>query len=298
MERNIIGIDIDGTIRNWLDKVTMVYMREMPGKTWHSPVIQYDIAPFFEIGNEIYLKIFDEWAKEIYTQAEPYPGAIEFVKELAARYKVVLLSSQPNAKIEGYTDQWLVKHGLSHIPVVYRKDKENYPGLMCLLDDCTENLRKVAKIGICAIAINRTWNQDWDGIRISEYCEFFKHVESLVSLRSLLSEIDNLGMGQDAPIIENEQGGKQSKLNYRFDLTDPMADFKLAEVLANGAAKYSVDNWRLIDVNSHLNHAMSHLAAFKAGDTTDDHLGHALCRIHMAVAKHLRPNYLGQAQPK
>lgn len=97
-----------------------------------------------------------------------------------------------------------------------------------------------------------------------------------------MSEIK--GVGPDAPIQVNEQGGKQSATPYRFDLLDAPAMFRLAEVLAYGATKYGDNNWRAIPVQDHINHALQHVFAYQAGDGSDDHLGHALCRMMMAVA--------------
>jgi hypothetical protein len=82
----------------------------------------------------------------------------------------------------------------------------------------------------------------------------------------------------------NEQGGKQSRLDFRFDLIDAKAMFELARVMHEGAQHYKVDNWRKISVDEHLNHALSHIFAHIAGDKQDDHLSHALCRCHMALA--------------
>jgi hypothetical protein len=92
------------------------------------------------------------------------------------------------------------------------------------------------------------------------------------------------GVGPDAPVITNEHGGKQASSPYRFDLMDPVAQFALAEVLATGAEKYGIDNWRRIDAQSHVNHLLQHVYAWLAGDTTDDHLSHAYARAMMALA--------------
>ena len=83
--------------------------------------------------------------------------------------------------------------------------------------------------------------------------------------------------------VSNELGGKQSKLDYRFDLIDTKAIFALANVLHTGEQGYGKDNWRKIDVESHLNHATSHIYAYLAGDKQDDHLSHAFCRLMMAL---------------
>lgn len=96
--------------------------------------------------------------------------------------------------------------------------------------------------------------------------------------------VDNMINGvAEEEMVSNNQGGKQSKLEYRFDLIDTKAIFKLAHVLYAGEIRYGKDNWRKIDVDSHLNHAMSHIYAYLAGDGQDRHLDHAFCRLMMAI---------------
>jgi hypothetical protein len=92
------------------------------------------------------------------------------------------------------------------------------------------------------------------------------------------------GMGNNIPVRENEEGGKQSDIPYAFHLIDSKALFRLAKVYAEGAKKYERDNWRKISVEEHLNHAISHIYAYLAGDRQENHLEHAQCRINMAVA--------------
>jgi hypothetical protein len=92
------------------------------------------------------------------------------------------------------------------------------------------------------------------------------------------------GVGPDAPIVTNENGGMQSQVERAFHLMDGKAMFRLAGVLYIGAQKYPRDNWRKIDSESHINHALQHLFAHQAGDRQDDHLGHAFCRLMMACA--------------
>lgn len=92
------------------------------------------------------------------------------------------------------------------------------------------------------------------------------------------------GVGPEAPTVTNENGGKQSKILYRFDLADPIAMFEMCRVLHEGAEKYGEDNWRNIPVRDHLNHLLIHVYAYLAGDRQDDHLTHALCRAMFAVA--------------
>lgn len=95
------------------------------------------------------------------------------------------------------------------------------------------------------------------------------------------------GMGKEVPVEVNENGGRQSKLSYRFDLIDSKAIFALAKVLREGFEKYGKDNWRKIGVDDHLNHALSHIYAHTGGDEQDDHIEHAFTRLMMATAVYL-----------
>ena len=86
---------------------------------------------------------------------------------------------------------------------------------------------------------------------------------------------------EEMEVLEN--GAMQSKLDTRFDLIPPEAAERLAKVLAYGSKKYSDNNWHGIPLHSHLNHLVRHVYKYLAGDKSEDHLGHVLCRAAMAV---------------
>lgn len=91
------------------------------------------------------------------------------------------------------------------------------------------------------------------------------------------------GVGPDAPTVVNERGGKQSFSPYRCDLLPAEALLAVAKVLKHGADKYGDGNWRSIRIPSHLNHAMTHILSYLAGDGQDEHLEHAACRLLFAL---------------
>ena len=99
------------------------------------------------------------------------------------------------------------------------------------------------------------------------------------------------GVGKDAPVVTLECGVQQSAIPARMELIDPLAIIDLGKVLMEGAAKYGEskrgEGWYKIPTRNHLNKALIHIYAYLAGDTSDDHLGHAQCRVHMALATHL-----------
>jgi arginyl-tRNA--protein-N-Asp/Glu arginylyltransferase len=54
--------------------------------------------------------------------------------------------------------------------------------------------------------------------------------------------------------------------------------------MAEGAEKYGTNNWEKgFPVSDILNHALSHIYSFLAGDQSEDHLGHAAANLLMAI---------------
>lgn len=92
------------------------------------------------------------------------------------------------------------------------------------------------------------------------------------------------GVGPNQPTITTPQGGQHSDTPYAFHLIDPYALCAIAKVHKEGAEKYGADNWRGIPIPDNLNHAIQHIYAYLAGDTQDEHLAHAACRLIFALA--------------
>ena len=106
------------------------------------------------------------------------------------------------------------------------------------------------------------------------------------------------GVGPDAAVVTDpETGAKQSAVTYRCDLLPPLASLRVASILHEGSSKYGDWNWFKIPPGDHLNHALIHIFAFLAGDKSDDHLGHAACRMLMAMERVLMDERLGFYTP-
>ena len=90
-------------------------------------------------------------------------------------------------------------------------------------------------------------------------------------------------VGPNAPTVINESGGKQSKCEFAITQIPPLILLDVAKVLQEGSEKYGIDNQYLIPKDEHLNHALIHIFAYLAGDKTDNHLTHAICRLLFAT---------------
>lgn len=93
-------------------------------------------------------------------------------------------------------------------------------------------------------------------------------------------------LAPDAPVVVNENGGKQSDTPYGFHMLPVPSMFAAAEVAAYGAKKYGESfgnrNYVKIPAIEHVNHALQHLYGYLAGDKSDDHLAHAIVRCMFA----------------
>lgn len=58
--------------------------------------------------------------------------------------------------------------------------------------------------------------------------------------------------------------------------------FAAAQVVKQGAEKYGALNYMKIPTGDHLNHCLQHIFAYLMGDTSDDHLSHAMVRMLFA----------------
>lgn len=82
----------------------------------------------------------------------------------------------------------------------------------------------------------------------------------------------------DHGVVEFDTGAVRSDdvEGVRYDLVTPIGLRRVAETCQEGAQKYDDYNWeRGMPISDLLNHAISHLYNYLAGDRTEDHLGHA-----------------------
>lgn len=111
--------------------------------------------------------------------------------------------------------------------------------------------------------------------------KYFEELRDKRKLTLINQPLD--GIGPDAPIETNATGGKQSKPIARLDLIPARALLQVGKVFEYGATRYEKDNWRKISSEEHINKMLIHAYAWLAGDTSDDHAGHAATRALMLL---------------
>lgn len=88
---------------------------------------------------------------------------------------------------------------------------------------------------------------------------------------------------QKSTTVVNEQGGKQSHLDARFDCIPPVVLRLLAQCVGFGARKYGDENWKNIPQQDNLNHAMNHINEWNRGNRDEPHLVNAMARLTFAL---------------
>lgn len=82
-------------------------------------------------------------------------------------------------------------------------------------------------------------------------------------------------------VLHFPTGAKRgTELKLRFDLLNEVAERRLAATQAEGAHKYGDNNYRKgMPAHDLLNHAMAHINAYRAGNTSEDDLAHAVWNL-------------------
>ena len=174
-----IGLDIDGVLRDQVRAFTECYLKHYPEhRDQIKPVTAWDMHLFYPLGKEIYKKWFGEWVKECMEDAEPYDGAVEFVKALKALgHKVYLVTNQPRGT-ERYTLAWIDRHQFEHDGVFFCSNKRLI-GVDMLLDDGEHNLNAVDQFITTPVCFDQPWNQNWPMARVKSYDEFLSVLPAL-----------------------------------------------------------------------------------------------------------------------
>lgn len=70
---------------------------------------------------------------------------------------------------------------------------------------------------------------------------------------------------------------------FSINVECPRACLAFSQTMAEGANTHNEDEWRTVSVKELLVHADKHLAAYLAGDTSEEHLKHLHARVTMAL---------------
>lgn len=82
----------------------------------------------------------------------------------------------------------------------------------------------------------------------------------------------------------------QSESRERGDLVPAQAMLQVMRILKTGAATHGDESWKKIPKRTHVGRAAVHLFYWLSGDTTENHLGNAICRLMFALEQEGTPD--------
>lgn len=177
----VIGVDVDGVLRDFRGSVDRQYELIHPGSQINREHRAYSLGERYpeETPNYIGNFVFHEFAREIFLSADIIPGAQEFFDRLRRnkRFHVGIITSQ--SKITGpLTLEWLGRHGFNpaflHIVPFVASKAEVECRVDILIDDKIENLEQFRESGRRAICFAQEWNEGWDGERYDDFMDLYK----------------------------------------------------------------------------------------------------------------------------
>lgn len=158
----IIGVDIDGTISNFVDAYNKTYKMYFPDNEVYDADDWYWYQKM-DYGDEDANKWFREKKAETFNIAQTYPDAVNTINNLYdfaknQGYILKIVTNQPNQEARYAAIIWLDEKGFKYDDVVFvdsAKDKWKYCDIM--IDDADQVIgnKPLSKV---AIKIEQPWN--------------------------------------------------------------------------------------------------------------------------------------------
>jgi 5'(3')-deoxyribonucleotidase len=161
----LLKVDIDGVLRDWNHSLIRVYKQAHPNAKVQYPFADWNISPFFPKEPNIdafYRSV--PYAEDVYLNAEPYKGAIDFIEELVRIYPNVWLVSTQFPFTTHPTIGWVEKNipSAHNLPIVFSKDKGSIGRgkfvETVLIDDAPHNLKSEFEAGGIAVGFGQSYN--------------------------------------------------------------------------------------------------------------------------------------------
>tara|TARA_R100000008_G_scaffold54009_1_gene32870 strand:- start:45 stop:599 length:555 start_codon:yes stop_codon:yes gene_type:complete len=139
----IIGIDVDGVIRNFHDRLILLTKMKMPEILLKEEIDHYYYKGVIDADSNWFRNVYNtEWAEQLFLEASPFPSNVFWLEEEINRgeHEFWCISAQWKSN-ESYTLQWLGKHHLNFSRVIFCSGRKKASlGTDILVDDSVENL--------------------------------------------------------------------------------------------------------------------------------------------------------------
>ena len=174
-----IAIDIDSTLHHYWDRLSDAALRRFGIDLPYEEQLDWGITRLRR--DQLHLCIQETHSEAAILAGEPYPGAVETVREWHEQGHWIHVTSHRRTSTYPATESWLDAIGLPYDDLHCSFDKVSRCaeiGIDVLVDDSPVNIVKAREAGIVPATIVHPWNEelverdgvigarDWDGLRV------------------------------------------------------------------------------------------------------------------------------------
>jgi FMN phosphatase YigB (HAD superfamily) len=188
-----IALDIDSTLHHYWDLLDAISRRrygvELPYREQHD----WGITSLER--DQLVEAIRETHSDANIEGAEPYPGAVEVVRDWHERGHWIHVTSHRAGPTRAATERWLERIGMPYDDLHCSYDKVTRcveVGIDVLVDDSPVNLERAIEAGIVAATIVHPWNaalvESGRAIGGSDWLELRERLEPLLRVRTALED--------------------------------------------------------------------------------------------------------------
>ena len=181
-----IAIDIDSTLHHYWPLLSAAAKRRFGVELPYDRQFTWAISRLRE--EQLRVCVADTHSDEAIAAAEPYPHAVETVRDWHQQGHFIHITSHRSTDAHDATVQWLDKIGLPHDELYCSYDKVSRCteiGIDLLIDDSPVNLQNALERGILAATLRHPWNEDVceteDVVCARDWAELAERLEPLIS---------------------------------------------------------------------------------------------------------------------
>lgn len=175
MSKLLVGIDLDGVLRDIITPCCTIYNREHGTEVKASDVKTWELNPAMpKIGNN--KEFFIKHAKEIFQGGPTIPQTIDLCEKIKGAGHDVAIVTHQYPGIENYSCDWLQTNKVPYDSLHFIRDKQKVKTDI-LIDDGVHNLLNAVIYGQRPICMDQPWNQDWRGHRMFDTNTFMGYLK-------------------------------------------------------------------------------------------------------------------------
>jgi uncharacterized protein len=156
-----IAIDIDSTLHHYWDQLSDAARRRFGITLPYEDQVTWGITLLRP--EQVRACVRETHSDERVLAAEPYPGAVEAVRDWHHAGHFIHVTSHRATACQGATEQWLRRIGLPYDELYCSQDKIarcREIGIDVLIDDSPANLQAALDAGIIAATLLHPWNRE------------------------------------------------------------------------------------------------------------------------------------------